>query len=311
MTVHPQCQSILDAAAAGESMFDAPDVTEVRRRYAASTDIFAPPAPEMKSVESRSIPGPGGDIPVRIYTPDNTEGALPILVFCHGGGWVVGDLDTHDAMCRILSDSATCIVLAVDYRMGPEHRFPAAFEDAWAALYWANQNAISLGGDRARIAVGGDSAGGNLSAAVALHARDNSGPSIVFQLLIYPAVDMTENGGSRITHGEGRILTKDAIDWFEERYLSGDEDRTDLRASPLLATDHSNLPPAFVLTAEYDPLIDEGKNYADKLSAAGVEVQYTCYPGMLHGFARMGALVDMAGEALADGASALRAAFKV
>ncbi len=309
MTIHPQCQAILDAAAAGESMFDAPDVAEVRRRYAASTDAFAPAAPTMKAVADRMIPGPGGVLPVRVYTPDGGDGPLPVLVFCHGGGWVVGDLDTHDAMCRILSDGVKCLVVAVDYRMGPEHPFPAAFEDAWTALNWAFDNASDLGGDPARMAVGGDSAGGNLSAALALHARDNGGPDLCFQLLIYPAVDMTATGGSRIEHGEGRMLTADAIDWFEARYLRNDDDRSDPRASPLLAENHDNLPPAFVLTAEYDPLVDEGKAYADKLRAAGNQVQYTCYPGMLHGFARMGALVDMANQALSDGTKALRGAF--
>jgi acetyl esterase len=309
MTIHPQCQAILDVAAAGESMFDAPDVAEVRRRYLASTDIFAPPTPDMKSVEDRNIPGPDGDLPVRIFTPEGVSGPLPVLVFFHGGGWVVGDLDSHDAMCRILSGGAGCLVIAVDYRMGPEHPFPAAPNDAIAALNWAYKNAASLGGDPDRIAVGGDSAGGNLSAATTLHARDNDGPKLSFQLLIYPAVDMTETGGSRITHGEGRMLTTEAIDWFEERYLRDDNDRKDPRASPLLASDHSNLPPAFVLTAEYDPLSDEGKAYADALTAAGGQVQYKCYPGMLHGFARMGALVDMATDALADSAAALKDAF--
>ncbi len=309
MTIHPQCQVILDAAAAGVSMFDAPNVAEVRRRYAAATDIYAPTVIAVKSSEDRTIPGPSGDISIRIYTPEDVAGPLPVLMFFHGGGWVVGDLDSHDAVCRILCNSAKCLVIATDYRMGPEHRFPAAFEDAWAALNWAQENARNIGGEPSRIAIGGDSAGGNLSAGVALYARDNHGPSLNLQLLIYPAVDMTATGGSRITHGEDRILTTGAIDWFEARYLSGEDDRTDPRASPLLAADHSNLPPAFILTAEYDPLIDEGKAYADKLNAAGSVAEYKCYPGMVHGFARMGVLVDMSVEALSDSAAALRAAF--
>lgn len=310
MTINPQCLEVLKAAAVGVSIFDAPDATEARARYAASTDVFAPPAPSLKSVQNRMIGGPGGNLRIRIYTPEGDDEPLPALLFFHGGGWVVGDLNTHDAMCRILTEGARCITIAVDYRMGPEHKFPAALEDASAALTWVRNNAETLGTNSARIAVAGDSAGGNLSAALALANRDRNGPKLCFQLLIYPATDMTATSGSRVEHGEGTNLTTDAMDWFEERYLRTPEDRNDFRASPLLAEDHSGLPPALIQTAEYDPLRDEGKAYADKLTAAGVHADYVCYPGMIHGFARMGALVDMGLDALHDGAAALRAAFK-
>lgn len=308
MPLHPQCQAVLEAGKAHPPLTDTEDAAEARRRYAASNDALRLPPPALRAIVNRTIPGPASEIPVRVYTPD-ADGPLPLLLFYHGGGWVVGDLDSHDSMCRFYSHEAGCVVVSVDYRMGPEHRFPAAIEDAQAALGWARENAAMLGIDANWIAVGGDSAGGNIAAALCLLARDDGGPAIRLQLLIYPATDFTATSGSRVAHGEGKFLTTEAMAWFESRYLNGPQDRTDPRASPLLAASHAGLPQAFVQTAEYDPLCDEGKAYADKLAAAGVATDYTCYPGMIHGFARMGVLVDMGMTALADGAAALKAAF--
>ncbi len=307
MTLDPQCQAVLDAAAAGSSVFDTDDPAEMRRRYAAGTGIFAPPTPDLASVEDRDIEGPGGALPVRVYTP-KAEGKRPVLVFFHGGGWIFGDLDTHDAMCRIVADGAGAVVVAVDYRLAPEHKFPAGLEDCLAATRWVAENAAGIGGDGARIAVGGDSAGGNLAAVVAQQLRDG-GPKLAFQWLVYPATDFSADNASIAANGEGYLLTKVALDRTRDMYLGAPEDLRDPQASPILGRDLAGLPPALVQTAGYDPLRDEGKEYADKMKAAGIAVEYICYDGMIHGFARMGALIDCAGTALDDGARALRGAF--
>ncbi len=311
MSLHPQCQAVLEAAAKGGAVFDTRDPEEARRRYGASTEIFAPATPDLEAVEDRIIPGPEGPLAVRVYTPRAEAGAsgLPVLVFFHGGGWVFGDLDSHDAVCRCLAHEAGCLVVSVDYRLAPEHKFPAGLEDCMAALRWAAANGGEIGGDRLRLAVGGDSAGGNLAAAVAQVARDAHGPPLVHQLLIYPATDFTADNESLRTNGEGYLLTKPFIDWSKDTYLGEAREETDPRASPALAEDLAGLPPALVMTAEYDPLRDEGKAYAEAMAAAGVDVRYLEYAGMIHGFIRMGAVVDRAGEAIAEAAGALKRAF--
>jgi acetyl esterase len=311
MTLDPQCQAVLDAAARAEggSVFDARTPEEARRKYDASTPVFAPTTPELASVVDRDVPGPDGPLPVRLYRPKTGEAPLPMLVYFHGGGWIFGNLDSHDAMCRIIAHQAGCLVMAVHYRLAPEHRFPAGLMDCLAATQWMAANAAALGGDAARLAVGGDSAGGNLAAVVSQMARDSGDPAIVFQWLIYPATDFTAETESLRANADGYLLTRAAIEWTKERYLANSGQAADPLASPGLAGDFSRLPPALVQTAEYDPLRDEGRAYAEALSAAGVAAEYICYEGMVHGFMRMGAIVDRAGVALSDGARALRAAF--
>ena len=311
MTLDPQCQAVLDAAAEAEggSVFEARTADEARRKYDASTPIFAPQTPALEAVKDMEVPGAEGPIAARLYRPMAGDGALPMLVYFHGGGWVFGSLETHDALCRIVAHEAGCLVAAIDYRLAPEHPFPAGIEDCADAVAWLAENAGTVGGDASRLAVGGDSAGGNLAAAISQIARDRGGPSIAFQWLIYPATDFTADNDSLRVNGDGYLLTRAAIRWTEKQYLSSAEDRTDPRASPGLAADLSGLPPALVQTAEYDPLRDEGKAYANALTAAGVAVEYIRYDGTIHGFMRMGAIVDRAGLALSDGARALRAAF--
>jgi acetyl esterase len=258
---------------------------------------------EMAQVENRSIPGPAGDIPVRIYTPVESAAPLPVLVFYHGGGFVIGTLDTHDSACRTLARAGGCITVAVDYRMGPEARFPAAVDDGYAALEWVAAHAGEFGGDPARLAVGGDSAGGNIAAVVAQLARDRNGPKLAYQLLIYPATDARRDAGLYASYkgnSQGYMLTHDLMSWFESHYISDAADKTDPRMSPLLADSLAGLPPAFVVTAGFDPLLDEGKAYADRLAEAGVPVEYHCYENTIHGFINMGRFIPTAVAALED-----------
>ena len=243
-----------------------------------------PPAPELEvgAVEDRRVPGPAGEIPVRVYRPVG-DGPFPLHVHFHGGGWVIGDLDTHDFDCRELCRGAGCVVVAVDYRLAPEHPFPAAPEDCWAATCWAAEHAGELGARPGAITVGGDSAGGNLAAVVALLARDAGGPEIALQLLIYPVVDAAMDRTSFRENGRDYMLTAEGMQWFWNHYCPPDA-RSDPRASPLHAADHSGLPPALILTAEFDPLRDEGEAYAGRLEAAGVPVTLHRLDGLIHGF---------------------------
>jgi acetyl esterase len=245
-------------------------------------------------------------IALRVYRPVLDE-TLPALVFFHGGGWTIGDLDTHDVVCRQLAIGARCAVFSVDYRLAPEAPFPAAVEDCISATRFVLQNSSTLKIDATRVAVGGDSAGGNLAAVVALALR---GAGIAFQLLIYPATDQRCELPSHQRNGKGYLLTSEAIEYFRGCYLPERKDWTDWRASPLLSPDHSGLPPAFVLTAGYDPLVDEGRAYADALSKAGVEVAYREYADMVHGFVLFGGVVDTANAAVAECSSVLRRAFE-
>jgi acetyl esterase len=226
------------------------------------------------------------------------------VVFYHGGGWVIGDLDSHDAVCQELSGGAGVAVLSVDYRLAPEHPFPAPVDDAWAALCWAREHAAELGADPDRLAVAGDSAGGNLAAVMALEARDANIP-LRFQLLVYPATDFSRRRPSFQENGTGYMLTSGSIEWFERHY---DPDRADWRASPMLAPDHRGVAPAMVLTCEYDPLRDEGDDYAARLRAAGVPVTHRCYQGLIHGAFSMGQVVPSAQEMMDDAIGAVRAA---
>lgn len=285
---------------------------EAREMYRAMATALEPPGLAIGKIENTTMPGPGGgEIKLRVYTPVAGGGAaLPCLVYFHGGGWVIGDLDTHDALCRTLANETGARVVAVDYRLAPEHKFPAAADDAYAAVKWVEQNASKLGVDANRIAVAGDSAGGNLSAVVALMAKQKGGPRIVFQLLIYPVTQARANTASMNTFAEGYFLEKKTMEWFCDQYLDPSADLNDWRVSPLAAADLAGLPRAYVVTAGFDPLKDEGKAYADKLNHAGVAAVYIDYPGMVHGFFNMSGVVPTAREAIADAAKAMRKAFE-
>ncbi|RJG00925.1 alpha/beta hydrolase [Noviherbaspirillum sedimenti] len=280
----------------------------VARAYFKAGGLSSQPAPpQLGQVEDIVAPGPAGAIPIRCYRPagEAVRLALPALVFFHGGGFTLGDLDTHDTLCRQLCEQAGIVVLSVDYRLGPEHKFPAAHLDCYAALEWIAGQAGMLDIDPERIAVGGDSAGGNLAAACAIIARDTGGPRLVYQLLIYPATDFRCIAPSHRRNGEGYLLTSRLIDFFCSCLLAGEADRLDWRLSPALADSHAGLPPALVLTAGYDPLVDEGREYADKMRAAGGHVEYVCFEGQFHGFITMGRLVAEANDAVALCASRL------
>jgi acetyl esterase len=280
---------------------------EARAAYRDRRTFTQPDAPAMSLVRDLDA----GGIPLRLVRPAGVpaEAVLPLLVYFHGGGWVIGDLDTHDVLCRSLAAAAGCAVLAVDYRMGPEHPFPAAVDDCVAALRFAQAEAAALGIDPARIAVGGDSAGGNLAAVVCLVQRDAGALAPVFQLLIYPATDMRAGSPSHTANGQGYLLTVDSMAYYRNHYITDAAQWTDPRASPLLAASHAGLPPALVLTAGFDPLRDEGRQYADALSAAGNSVQYVCFERQIHGFITMGRVIDEANTAVELCASVVKRRF--
>ncbi len=261
------------------------------------------------SVTDLDIPGPAGPIRTRIYTPLDASGPLPVFLHLHGGGWVLGDLAAYDPICRKLANAARCVVASVDYRLAPEHRYPAALEDCYTALEWVAANAASFGGDARRIAVGGDSAGGTLAAAVTHRARDHAGPRICFQLLVYPVTDYGFDTPSYHENADGYLLTRSLMQWFWGNYVTAPSDGESPKASPLRATDLSNLPSAMVITAEYDPLRDEGEAYARRLRDAGVKVVSRRHDGMIHGFFGLNPVLAQGRSAVADAAAALRAAF--
>jgi acetyl esterase len=279
----------------------------MRREIELRASVFAPRPPALAAVESIRLRGAAGEIAARLYRPRPDTSAQPALVYYHGGGWVVGSLDSHDPVCRALAVGASCVVISVDYRLAPEHRFPAAVEDAEDAFRAVCQDAARLGIDPARVAVGGDSAGGNLAAVVAQRTRQG-GPRPCFQLLVYPAVDMTMSMPSIQSLGQGYALEREEMEWYRAQYLTLGMDLRDPRASPLHAEDLSGLPPAFVMTAGFDPLRDEGDAYADRLRAAGVAVQHVCYGPLVHGFLNTTGAIDGARGALGDAVEALRAA---
>jgi acetyl esterase len=260
------------------------------------------------AVYNFQLPGEHGAIRVRLCDPGIARPA-PCLIYLHGGGWVIGSLDSHDGVCRRLAQAGRFMVASVDYRLAPEHKFPAGLEDCIAATRWCAEHGGEIGGDPGRLAVGGDSAGGNLAAVTAQAARDGGGPALKFQWLIYPAVDFTADNASLRDNAEGYLLTKAAIDWTLQQYTAGPGEAQDPRASPALERELAGLPPALVQTAEFDPLRDEGEAYGAALKAAGISTEIIRYDGMVHGFMRMGALVDRAHDALADGAAALKKAF--
>ncbi len=266
---------------------------------------------DIHRVHDRRIPGPGSDLAIRVYEPREARPGerFPVLLWFHGGGFVIGDLDTHDHACRALSRQAECLVVAVDYRLAPEFKFPAAVDDCHAALRWLALHAAELGGDPQRIAVGGDSAGGNLAAVCAILARNDGHPKLAFQLLVYPCTAPEPETPSHRKFAEGYLLTRNSITWFYRHYVRSQKEFQDFRFAPLIAEDLSGLPPALVIVAGYDPLRDEGIEYARRLIDGGNRVTLVNYEGMVHGFLLTGGVVDASRRALAQSAQALREAF--
>ncbi len=315
MPLAPEIQALVDGMAQNPDAKATHELSpaDAREGYLALGSMFGP-GEEVGKVEDRKIPGPAGEIPIRCYSPAG-DGPFPVVVFYHGGGWTIGDIDSHDKECRAIANGASALVVSVDYRLAPEHPYPAAVEDSFAALQWIAANAASLGGDPSRIAVAGDSAGGNLSAVVSLLARDEGGPALCFQALVYPATDLREASvdefPSRRENAEGPFLLLKTMDYFVGHYFGDDMTLGEhVNASPLLAASHANLPPALIATASHDPLRDEGAAYAKALEAAGVPVTHTLYDGMPHAFFQLSPIIP-AGKALLEEISThLRRAFE-
>jgi acetyl esterase len=305
MPLDPQARLVIDNLPPGLLDVRSKAPADLRALYEGQTTIF--PGEPVARVENRRIPGPAGEIPVRIYTPKSDD-PRPAIVFFHGGGWVIGNLETHDGTARKLANAAGCSVVSVDYRLAPEHRFPAAAEDCFAALAWTADNAGELGVRADALAVAGDSAGGNLAAVTALMARERGGPGLRFQLLVYPVTSPDFDTPSYLENAEGYLLTRDAMRWFWEQYAPEPAHRSHPFAAPLAAPDLAGLPPALVITAEYDPLRDEGEAYARRMAAAGVPVTASRYDGVIHGFFSFSDFMEKGKSAVEEAATALRTA---
>jgi acetyl esterase/lipase len=309
MPLDAQAQDFLRRlAAANLPSFQEQTVAQLCAQMNMSTH-FLGELPRVAHVEDRGIPGPGGTLRVRIITPQAAgNGLLPVLVYFHGGGWVLGNIESHEGICRALANAGGVIVVTVDYRLAPEHRFPAAAEDAYAATRWAAEHAAEFGGDPRRIAIAGDSAGGNPAAVTCLMARDHGGPRVDFQFLLYPITDYNINTGSYTAFADGFFLTRSEMAWFWEHYVEKAEDRWHPHASPSRAADLSGLPPALLITAEFDVLRDEAEAYARRLQAAGVAAKFRRYGGMIHGFIRPYPFFDQGKDAIAEIGRELRTA---
>ena len=308
--LHPQARFLLDLMVERQvPPTHTLSPADARRLYRERRAVTQPEPPPIAETRELQAGGPHGPIPLRLYHPlpaGERRAAPPVLVYYHGGGWVIGDLDTHDTLCRELANASGCAVVAVDYRMAPEHRFPAAVDDCIAATRWVRDHAADLGVDATRLAVGGDSAGGNLAAVVAIAARDAGDLPIAYQLLIYPATDQHRDAPSHQRNGQGYLLTSDTMDYFTGHYIPDPAGYRDWRASPLLHPDLSRLPPALVLTAGYDPLRDEGIAYAQRLSEAGSRATHLSFERQIHGFILMGKVLAEANDAVRLCAAALR-----
>jgi len=311
ITLDPDAAAVYKAfQEAGRPAYETLTAPEAREYYLNARFVSNPEPPELESDKSLSIPAPHGVLPARIYTPRKlrkTNGLAPCLVFFHGGGWVIGNLDSHDVVCRMLAHEGELIVISVDYRLAPEHKFPAAADDAVTATKWVAANAAQLGIDAGHLLVGGDSAGGNLAAVVALAARDSDGPELAGQVLIYPATDFAMKHPSHSEPETSILLTHSVIKWFCNHYLNGAADIDHWKASPARAKTLTGLPPAYVLTAGADPLRDEGAEYAARLKEAGVPMTYRHFPGQFHGFFTMGKLLQQANVAVSEIAGWLKA----
>ena len=306
MPLDPQAQQVLDQLAAlglPPNHMVSPQQARENMRNRPRVD-----GPEVAKVEDRSVSWRDAEVPVRIYTPAGT-GPFPILIWCHGGGMVVGDLETADATARHLTVETGCVTVSVDYRLAPETKFPGACDDCYAAAVWASDNAASIQGDAARMAVGGDSAGGNLAAVVAQMGRDRANPDLAFQLLVYPMTSLDFETPSYVDNADGYLLTRDSMKWYWDQYLGASDDPNHPYAVPSRAGSFKNLPPALVITAQFDPLRDEGEAYAKNLEAAGVPTTHSRYDGMIHGFFGMSGTVDKAGQAVSEAAAAMKKAF--
>lgn len=309
MPFDPQFQALYDQRAAqGVRPLYTMTLDEARAADLASIQADAGTPEPVREVIDESIPGPAGPLPVRIYRPA-AEGPLPILVYFFGGGWTLGSIETSDAICRSLANAAGCLTIAVGYRLAPEHTFPAAPDDCFAGLRWAVEHGGRFGGDTTRVAVGGDSAGGNLAAAVTLMAKDAQGPELLAQLLVYPNTDHLADTPSRRENTDPLLFNDKSVQWYWDNYLASPEDGGHPLVSPLRAQDHSGLPPALVITAEYDPLRDEGEQYAGRLRDSGVLVESTRYPGVAHGFFAMAGSLDAGRRAVGQAAAYLRRTF--
>ena len=309
MPLDPQVQTLMEQMAALNAPpihTLTPELVRMGIKMQLANDTSEPES--VAQVVNRTIPGPVSEIPVRIYTPTGS-GPFPSLVFFHGGGWVICDLDTHDSLCRSLCNDAGCVVVSVDYRLAPEHKFPAAPEDCYTATLWVAGHAAEIHANSGKIAIGGDSAGGNLTAVVAQMVRDQGGPHLALQLLIYPATDFTFDGPSIHENGQDYFLTVDDMSWFMNHYLNSDTDKKNPLASPLQSANLRGLPPALVITGEYDPLRDEGETYGKRLKEAGVAVTISRYNGVIHGFLSLEPLTDKGKQAIEECAQALRVAF--
>lgn len=312
MELDPQAKDFLDRLAQAQlPPIQEQTVAQARAQMNLSTQ-FLGSLPRVAGVQDRRIPGPGDEIRVRIITPERAgPGPLPVLLYFHGGGWVLGNLESHEGVCRAIANAAGLIVVVVDYRLAPEHRFPAAVEDAYAAAVWAAAHVGEFGGDPARVAVGGDSAGGNLAAVACLMARDRGGPRVAFQLLIYPITDYNLHNTSYRQFAEGYFLTRGEMAWYWEHYVPKLDDRWHPHASPCQATDRSGLPSALVITAGFDVLRDEGEHYAHQLQSAGVAVKISRYEGMIHGFIRRYPFFDQGKAAIEEIGRSLRQALVI
>jgi acetyl esterase len=310
MALDPVLKAFLDqiAAIGGPKTWEM-SPGEAREAFAALMQLAGPKDIPIGKVADLSIPAPHGAIAARSYTPVAGGGeALPTLVFFHGGGWVIGSIATHDGLCRLLANDSGCRVISVEYRLSPESKFPGPVDDAFAALAWIEKNAADLGVDANRLAVGGDSAGGGLAAVMAQMAKAKGGPKLAYQLLLFPVTQIGAETKSLKDFAEGYFLERRTLDWFYAQYLPTGAEKSDPRISPLLAKDLSGLPPAFVMLAEFDPLHDEGQDYAQRLRGAGVSVTVPEHPGMTHDFIYLQGILPQAATALADAAKAMKAA---
>jgi len=313
MALDPQARAVIDLIIkSGRPPYHQLSPKDARQLFRETRPASTPIPPEIGVVRNVLTEGRQGAIPLRVYRPAGVAATTPLpgLVYFHGGGWVIGDLDTHDVLCRQLTAEAGITVASVDYRLAPEHKFPAAVDDAWEATRWVSASADRLGIDPRRLAVGGDSAGGNLAAVVALMARDAGGPAISFQVLLYPVTDLGAETRSYSDFADGYMLTRDSMRWFAAQYLASKDEAVDWRVSPLRAATLAGLPPALIVTAGNDPLRDEGEAYARRLGDAGVRADYACYGGMLHGFVGMGRLLDSGNRAVSHVAASLREALR-
>ncbi|WP_338452744.1 alpha/beta hydrolase [Niallia oryzisoli] len=312
MPLQSQVKNLLDqiaeAKAAGAKAIEEMTVQENRDGLLAFYEGVVGESQEVGKVENLTIPVDGGQIGLRLYSPKG-QGPFPVFVYYHGGGWVLGDLDVIDPILRSVTNSTECLVVSVDYRLAPEYKFPIPAEDCYAATKWVSENIAIYNGDPSRIAVGGDSAGGNLAAVVPLMAKDRGGPSIAYQVLLYPVTNFSFNTQSYLENGKDHYLETSAMHWFANQYLNNEEDKYNPYASPLLADDVSGLPPALIITAEYDVLRDEGEAYATRLKEAGVPVEQTRYDGQIHGFFWMPVIMADAKRALQQITNTLNQAF--